>query len=191
MLWWQLASFCVSFSEQASLLRLGSISLHMPCNHSAVSRIRQKALKYTAAYRLRESSLLLKCAVRCAHRSVLVVVHAACLRYCGFSFLLSWLFFFFQRPRDFGEVHKTHTSTSSKLCTVYDTCVALPTKKPRAREIRCTLRVVAFVAFGCRCLCQGTLHCAVFRFVRFSAIETLASKQQQRLPCVFFAAEPR
>ena len=28
-------------------------------------------------------------------------------------------------------------------------------------------RVAAFVAFGCRCLRQGTLHCAVSRFVRF------------------------
>ena len=51
-----------------------------------VSRIRRKALKHTAVYRLRESSLPLKCAVRCTHRPVLVVLHAACL--------CCWLFVF-------------------------------------------------------------------------------------------------
>ena len=71
----------VCFSEQASLLRL---MFHLSIRSLLTtalrfSCIRRKALKHTAVYRLGESSLLLKCAVRGAHRSVLVVAHAAFL----------------------------------------------------------------------------------------------------------------
>ena len=54
---------------------------------------------YTAVYRLGESSLLLY-AVRGAHRSVLVVVHAPCLCCWLFPFIVV-LAVLFQRPRDF------------------------------------------------------------------------------------------
>ena len=87
----------------------------------------RKALKYTACC-IRAGGIF-AANVRCAHRSVRVVVHTACL--CGWLFLFCFLdfSFFFERPRDFGEINKTRTSTSSKLCTAYDTCIALLKKK--------------------------------------------------------------
>ena len=69
----------------------------------------------------------------------------------------------------------------------FDTCVALP-RKNRGRERFAVLyRVAAFVALGCRCLCQGTLH---FRGLPlrsvFSDRNVNFKTQQQRTPCVFF-----
>ena len=89
MLCWQLALVCVSFSEQASLLRSGYVFLHILClaNHSAVSK--PHSTEGAEIYCIQAAGILAatKCAVRCAHRPVLVVVHAACLCCC-------WSFFF-------------------------------------------------------------------------------------------------
>ena len=170
MLCWQLALFASVFPNRRRYFvcyRFHLFTYALLTTALWVSRIRRKALKYTAGTgwgnpRCHCAGCTPLCAGRCARRLfVLLVV----------LFVLSWLFFLFQRPRDFGEINKTRTSTSSRRCTAYHTCVALLWKKTRAREIRCTLQ-------GCclrriqLCICQGTLHCAVFRFVRFSAIKT-------------------
>ena len=91
-------------------------------------------------------------------------------------------FFFFQRPRDLGEINKTCTSISSKLCSAYDRCVALPRKKTSAREIRCTLQ-------GC-CLRRIRLWMPLpFGFQRS---ERKLKKTTTTSPLRnFFAAEPR
>ena len=104
--------------------------------------------------------------------------------------LLSWLFFFFQRPRDLGEINKTRTSTSSKLlCTAYDTCVALPRKKPRAREMRCALQ-------GC-CLRRIRLSMPLprhtLRSLRLRSVfsdQNVNSKHNNNVPPVFFFLLP-
>ena len=86
---------------------------------------------------------------------------------------------------------RAHPPNYSCVRTAYDTCVALPRKNRGHQRFAVLYRVAAFVAFGCRCLCQGTLHCAVFRFVRFSAIKKDNLKtQQQRPPLLRFFSLP-
>ena len=129
--------------------------------------------------------------MRCAHRSVLVVVHAACL--------CCWLFFFC--CLDFSSFSNGHVilekltkriRTSSKLCAAYDTCVPLPRKKPRAREIRWTLQ-------GC-CLRRIRLSMPLPRHaaLRGLPLHSVFSDQNVNFkhnnnvtPAFFFSAEPR
>ena len=102
-------------------------------------------------------------------------------------FLLFRLFFCFQRPRDFGEINKTRTSTSSKLCTAYDICVALPRKKPRAREIRCTLQGCWFrrIRLSMPLPRHAALRGLPLRSV-FSDQKVIFKTQQQRPPAFVF-----
>ena len=79
MLCWQLALFLSVFPSRRLRLKFHLFTYSLLTTGLCISRIRRKALNYTAVYRLGESSLPLKCAVRGAHRSALVVVHAACL----------------------------------------------------------------------------------------------------------------
>ena len=73
MLCLQFALFCVFFSEQASLIRLGYHMVRL-FNYAllttalCVNRIRRKVLKYMQAGGFLAT---VKCAVRCARRSVL------------------------------------------------------------------------------------------------------------------------
>ena len=57
-------------------------------------------------------------------------------------FFVVLTFLFFPTATWFWEINKTRTSISSKLLCTYRVCHvrSLPRKKPRAREIRCTLQ---------------------------------------------------
>ena len=97
-------------------------------------------------------------------------------------FLLSWLFFF-QRPRDFGEINKTRTSTSSKLCTAYDTCVALPEGARDSLYSSGLLplsRSVVDASAKARCIARFPASFG------FSDRNVNFKTQQQRPPCVFY-----
>ena len=80
--------FYVFFSEQeASLLRLGSRHFFYTrlANHSAVSK--PHPAEGAGIYRSMQAAGFLaaiKCAVRCARPSVLVVVHPDCVVHCSF-----------------------------------------------------------------------------------------------------------
>ena len=84
MLCWQLALFSVSFSIRGVVtsFRLHLFTCTLLTTALCVSRIRRKALICLQAA---GSIAATNCAVRCAHCSVLVVVHAACLCCSFFS----------------------------------------------------------------------------------------------------------
>ena len=137
MLFLQFAPFCVSFSEQlhhgtfGSYICLAHFTYICLANHSAVSK----------PHPTEGAEICTRCGIfRCykARRSVLVVVHAACAVCCSFV-VLTFLFptatyvIFFE--------YQTRTSTST-VCTAYDTCVACLRKIQGARDSRYSTRLL-------------------------------------------------
>ena len=123
------------------------------------------------------------CAGRCARRLfVLLVVLFFCLDFSSFS----------NGHVIFGKINQTRTSTSSKLCTAYDTYVALPRENPRAREIRCTVQVCCLgrIRLSMRLPRHAVLRGLPLRSV-FSDQNVKTSKHNNVPPAFFLAAEPR
>ena len=133
MFCWQPAFFFSPVFPRRSLLRL---TYHLPkcllrTTALRCSRIRGKSPRYTGVYRLGKCSLLLKCAVRGARRSVVVAMHTCvgCTPLCGgrcthryvrvvcCSIFFGSLTVIFQRPHDFPRDATAAVTVCSSPCT--------------------------------------------------------------------------
>ena len=125
--------------------------------------------------------------MRCAHRSVLVVVHAACLCCC-------WLLFFLCPDFPFSEGHLILENKQNAyelhppnydVCTACDTCVACLKKNEGARD---SLYSTGLLPSSHSVVDASARHAAMRGLPLRSVFsdQNFKTQQQRPPPCVFF-----